>query len=159
MVNYLPAWRKCVFFSRILVSYERAEEYLQKITIGIQKQMKIWQSRRDVVSQDGASSNFNFLLPKTHRINELTIDTVQSTSMIWINNRFLLKKIEFFFLLCLDLCTAELLIEQILRIDPNSLQTRQNISHSASNIVGKFSSRSVIDLHVRSWNWKKFAFL
>jgi hypothetical protein len=69
------------FSSRLTVAYNKAKEYLTKITSGIEQQTDIWQYRqqiiRDQVVQMKPSSSYDFLLPKTQRINELTLEAVQ----------------------------------------------------------------------------------
>jgi hypothetical protein len=66
------------FLSRLFVVYERAKEYMTKILCGIDEQVGLWQYRRQIIlDQIKSPSSFDFLLPKTQRINELTIDAVQ----------------------------------------------------------------------------------
>ncbi|CAF4599099.1 unnamed protein product, partial [Rotaria sp. Silwood2] len=112
---------------RLFVVYDKAKEYMNKISIGIDHQTDLWQYRRQIIfDQMKSSSSFDFLLPKTQRINELAIEAVQA------------------------LCRVDLLIEQILRIDPkSSLQTHPaprstsfsarsldtNVSHSTATTV------------------------
>ncbi|CAF3518390.1 unnamed protein product [Rotaria socialis] len=82
---------------RLFVIYDRAKEYINKITANIDQQINSWEYRRQIIlDQMNPTSSFDFLLPKTQRINELTIEAVQV------------------------LCRAELLMEQVLRIDPRS---------------------------------------
>jgi hypothetical protein len=65
-------------FSRLFVVYDKAKDYINKILSGIDEQISLWQHRRQVIlDQMKSSSSFDFLLPKTQRINELTIDAVQ----------------------------------------------------------------------------------
>ena len=65
-------------FSRLFVVYDKAKEYITKISSGIDQQIDLWQYRRQViVDQMKSTSSTDFLLPKTQRINELTIEAVQ----------------------------------------------------------------------------------
>ncbi|CAF5006901.1 unnamed protein product, partial [Rotaria sp. Silwood1] len=86
--------------NRLSVAYDKAKEYISKITSSIDQQIGIWQYRRQIILdqliQMNPSSSYDFLLPKTQRINELTLEAVEA------------------------LCRVDLLIEQILRIDPKS---------------------------------------
>jgi hypothetical protein len=51
---------------------------LKKISTGVDQQTDLWQYRRQIiVDQMNSTSSFDFLLPKTQRINELTIEAVQ----------------------------------------------------------------------------------
>ncbi|CAF3758570.1 unnamed protein product [Adineta steineri] len=85
---------------RLCVTYDKAKEYISKINSSITEQVDLWQYRRqiilDQVIQMKSSSSCDFLLPKTQRINELTIEAVEA------------------------LCRVDILLEQILRIDPKS---------------------------------------
>ena len=105
------------FSSRLSVAYSKAKEYLTKVTSGIEQQMEIWQYRqqviRDQLNQMKPSSSYDFLLPKTQRINELTLEAVQGL------NKILKQKLTIE-ILSLALCRVDLLIEQILRIDLKS---------------------------------------
>jgi len=69
------------FFSRLSVAYDKAKQYLSKITSGIEQQTDIWQYRRHIILdqllQIKSSSSYDFLLPKTQRINELTLEAVE----------------------------------------------------------------------------------
>jgi hypothetical protein len=61
-----------------LVVYDKAKDYITKISTGIDEQIGLWQYRRQIIlDQMKSKSSFEFLLPKTQRINELTIDAVQ----------------------------------------------------------------------------------
>ncbi|CAF4572589.1 unnamed protein product [Rotaria sp. Silwood2] len=86
--------------NRLSVAYDKAKEYISKIASSIEQQIDIWQYRRQIILdqliQMKPSSSYDFLLPKTQRINELTLEAVEA------------------------LCRVDLLIEQILRIDPKS---------------------------------------
>ena len=65
-------------FSRLFVVYEKAKEYMSKILSGIDQQIDLWQYRRQIIlEQTKSASSFDFLLPKTKRINELAIEAVQ----------------------------------------------------------------------------------
>ncbi|UJR31993.1 hypothetical protein I4U23_019463 [Adineta vaga] len=103
---------------RLFVVYEKAKEYLNKISSNIDQQLDLWQYRRNIIldqiNSSSSSSSFDFLLPKTQRINELTIEAVQA------------------------LCRVDLLVEQILRIDPKSAAQTRSIPISTS-----FSARSI----------------
>jgi hypothetical protein len=67
-----------LFFSRLFVVYDKAKEYINKISSGINQQIDLWQYRRQIIlDQMKSSSSFDFLLPKTQRMNELTIEAVQ----------------------------------------------------------------------------------
>ncbi|CAF3186143.1 unnamed protein product [Rotaria sp. Silwood2] len=100
---------------RLFVVYDKAKEYMNKISIGIDHQTDLWQYRRQIIfDQMKSSSSFDFLLPKTQRINELAIEAVQA------------------------LCRVDLLIEQILRIDPKSSLQTHPVPRSTS-----FSARSL----------------
>jgi hypothetical protein len=74
------------FPSRLSVAYNKAKEYLTKITSGIEQQIDIWQYRqqiiRDQLVQMKPSSSYDFLLPKTQRINEITLEAVQGLNEI-----------------------------------------------------------------------------
>jgi len=62
----------------LLVVYDKAKEYLTKISSAIDEQNDAWQHRRKIIQeQTKSASSFDFLLPKTQRINELSIDAVQ----------------------------------------------------------------------------------
>lgn len=67
--------------SRLVVTYGKAKEYLSKISSAIDQQIGVWQNRRQVmddqINQMKTSSAYDFLLPKTQRINELTLESVQ----------------------------------------------------------------------------------
>lgn len=65
-------------FSRLVVTHEKAKEYLTKISHGIEQHLTFWQSRRAAIAEQMNSHSIDFLLNKTQRINELTIDAVQS---------------------------------------------------------------------------------
>ncbi|CAF1117387.1 unnamed protein product [Rotaria sordida] len=100
---------------RLFVVYDKAKEYMNKISIGIDQQTDIWQHRRQIIfDQMKSPSSFDFLLPKIQRINELAIEGVQA------------------------LCRVDLLVEQILRIDPTSSVQPQPVSRPTS-----FSARSL----------------
>jgi hypothetical protein len=61
-----------------LVVYDKAKDYITKISTGIDEQIGLWQYRRQIIlDQIKSKPSFEFLLPKTQRINELTIDAVQ----------------------------------------------------------------------------------
>lgn len=61
-----------------MVVYDKAKDYITKISTGIDEQIGLWQYRRQIIlDQMKSKSSFEFLLPKTQRINELTIDAVQ----------------------------------------------------------------------------------
>lgn len=93
---------------RLFVVYEKAKEYLTKISSVVDDQIEIWQHRRKVIQdQSKSTSSFDFLLPKTQRINELSIDAVQA------------------------LCRVDLLTEQIFRIDPKSLNQTSSVPFTA----------------------------
>ncbi|CAF1418182.1 unnamed protein product [Rotaria magnacalcarata] len=100
--------------NRLSVAYEKAKEYVSKIASSIEQQIDIWQYRRQVildqVIQMKPSSSYDFLLPKTQRINDLTLDAVQA------------------------LCRVDLLIEQVLRIDPKSHLLSVSTSQLGTNI-------------------------
>lgn len=67
-----------VICSRLFVVYDKAKDYLHKIRVGIDDQIGLWQHRRGIImDQMGSPSSFEFLLPKTQRINELSIEAVQ----------------------------------------------------------------------------------
>ncbi|CAF1633629.1 unnamed protein product [Adineta ricciae] len=100
---------------RLFVVCEKAKEYVNKISMGIDQQIELWQYRRRIITdQMHSPSSLDFLLPKTQRINELTIEAVQA------------------------LCRVDLLVEQILRIDPKSVVQTRPISTSQS-----FSARPI----------------
>ncbi|CAF3682977.1 unnamed protein product [Rotaria sp. Silwood1] len=100
---------------RLFVVYDKAKEYINKILHGINHQTDLWQYRRQIIfDQMKSTSSFDFLLPKTQRINELAIEAVQA------------------------LCRVDLLIEQILHIDPKSSLQTHSIPRSTS-----FSARSL----------------
>ncbi|CAF1581883.1 unnamed protein product [Rotaria sp. Silwood1] len=100
---------------RLFVVYDKAKEYINKILHGINHQTDLWQYRRQIIfDQMKSTSSFDFLLPKTQRINELAIEAVQA------------------------LCRVDLLIEQILHIDPKSSSQTHSIPRSTS-----FSARSL----------------
>jgi hypothetical protein len=66
------------FFSRLFVVYDKAKDYINKILTGVDEQIGLWQHRRQIIlDQMKTTSSFDFLLPKTQRINELTIEAVQ----------------------------------------------------------------------------------
>jgi len=66
------------FFSRLFVVYDEAKDYITKILTGIDEQIDLWQHRRQIIhDQMKSTPSFDFLLPKTQRINELTIEAVQ----------------------------------------------------------------------------------
>jgi hypothetical protein len=68
------------FSSRLFVVYDKAKEYLSKISSGIDQQVDLWQHRRRIIlDQMNSASSFDFLMPKTQRINELTIEAVQGS--------------------------------------------------------------------------------
>ena len=50
---------------------------------GIDQQIDIWQYRQQIIReqliQTKSSSSYDFLLPKTQRINELTLETVEGS--------------------------------------------------------------------------------
>ncbi|UJR14741.1 hypothetical protein I4U23_001732 [Adineta vaga] len=85
---------------RLCVAYDKAKDYISKLTSNIDQQIELWQYRRQVILdqlvQMKSSSSCDFFLPKTQRINDLTIEAVEA------------------------LCRADLLLEQIHRIDPKS---------------------------------------
>ncbi len=61
-----------------MVVYDKAKDYITKISTGIDEQIGLWQYRRQIIlDQIKSKPSFEFLLPKTQRINELTIDAVQ----------------------------------------------------------------------------------
>jgi hypothetical protein len=68
-------------FSRLSVAYDKAKEYIVKISSSIEQQIDIWQYRRQIIGdplmQMKSSSSCDFFLPKTQRINELTIEAVE----------------------------------------------------------------------------------
>ena len=64
-----------MFSSRLFVVYDKAKDYLKKILAGIDEQIGLWQHRRGIIVEQTAP--FDFLLPKTQRINELSIEAVQ----------------------------------------------------------------------------------
>jgi hypothetical protein len=67
-----------LFFSRLFVVYDKAKDYINKILTGIDEQINLWQHRRQIIlDQMKTTSSLDFLLPKTQRINELTIEAVQ----------------------------------------------------------------------------------
>jgi hypothetical protein len=67
-----------LFLSRLFVVYDKAKDYITKILTGIDEQIGLWQYRRQIIqNQTKSTTSFDFLLPKTQRINELTIDAVQ----------------------------------------------------------------------------------
>lgn len=80
-ISFSPIYRDFLSPSRLTVAYEKAKEYLTKITTGIDQQINIWQYRqqilREQLSQTQSSPSYDFLLPKTQRINELTLEAVQ----------------------------------------------------------------------------------
>jgi hypothetical protein len=46
--------------------------------LGVDEQIGLWQHRRQIIlDQMKSTASFDFLLPKTQRINELTIEAVQ----------------------------------------------------------------------------------
>jgi hypothetical protein len=66
------------FFSRLFVVFDKAKDYITKISSGIDEQIRLWQHRRGIIlDQVKSTSSLDFLLPKTQRINELTIEAVQ----------------------------------------------------------------------------------
>ena len=69
------------FSSRLSVVYDKAKEYISKITSGIEQQIELWQHRRQIILNEliqmKPSSSFDFLLPKTQRINDLTLEAVE----------------------------------------------------------------------------------
>jgi hypothetical protein len=100
---------------RLFVVFDKAKDYITKISSGIDEQIGLWQHRRQIIlDQVKSTSSLDFLLPKTQRINELTIEAVQA------------------------LCRVDLLIEQILRIDPKSVTQSRPMPTSTS-----FSARSI----------------
>ena len=86
--------RSVLFPSRLTVAYEKAKEYLSKITTGIEQQISIWQYRQQIVReqivQTPSSASYDFLLPKTQRINELTLEAVQSLKLTFLFFRLFL---------------------------------------------------------------------
>ncbi|CAF2263538.1 unnamed protein product [Rotaria magnacalcarata] len=99
---------------RLFVIYGKAKEYINKISANIDQQIDSWQYRRQIIfDQMNSTSSFDFLLPKTQRINELTIEAVQA------------------------LCRVELLMEQVLRVDPRSSVQTPSVPKLTS-----FSTRS-----------------
>ncbi|CAF0819045.1 unnamed protein product [Adineta ricciae] len=100
MVNELSNMIIVDEIDRLCVAYDKAKEYVAKLTSNIDQQIEIWQYRRQIIfeqsRQSKSSSSCDFFLPKTQRINDLTIQTVEA------------------------LCRADLLLEQIHRIDPKS---------------------------------------
>jgi hypothetical protein len=109
---------------RLSVAYNKAKEYLTKITSGIEQQIEIWQYRqqiiRDQLNQTKPSSSYDFLLPKTQRINELTLEAVEG------------------------LCRVDLLIEQILRIDLKSRMIPTSTSFSTRSSDTNITSTSSV---------------
>ncbi|CAF1028667.1 unnamed protein product [Adineta steineri] len=100
---------------RLFIVCDKAKEYLSKISSGIDQQIELWQYRRQIIlDQVNSVSSFDFLLPKTQRVNELSIEAVQA------------------------LCRVDLLIEQILRIEPKTLVQSRSVPMSTS-----FSARSI----------------
>ncbi len=72
------SWILFVFFSRLFVVFDKAKDYITKISSGIDEQIGLWQHRRQIIlDQMKTTSSLDFLLPKTQRINELTIEAVQ----------------------------------------------------------------------------------
>ena len=116
-----------LFSSRLVVTYGKAKEYLSKITLAIDQQIGIWQNRRQVmddqINEMKPSSAYDFFLPKTQRINELTLESVQGLIDIGWN---------FIRILVLALCRVDLLMEQIIRIDLKS-RTIPLIPHHTSD--------------------------
>ena len=60
------------------MSYGKAQEYLTKISDGIQKDVEFWQNRRSTIVDQMGPVSVDILLPKTQRMNDLIIEAVQS---------------------------------------------------------------------------------
>lgn len=75
-----------IFFSRLFVAYDKSKEYVSKIVSSIEQQIDLWQYRRQIILdqliQMKPASSYDFLLPKTQRINELALEAVQGLNKI-----------------------------------------------------------------------------
>ena len=131
--------------SRLFVAYDKAKEYLNQISQGVDQQVDLWQYRRQVIldqmkSASSSSASVDFLLPKTQRINDLTIEAVQGEQLaplllILLQSTASLSA----------LCRVELLIKQILRIDPKSAsQSRPVSSRSFDHTISPSTSNTVL---------------
>lgn len=132
-------------FSRLFVTYEKAKEYLAKISAGIDKHIDFWHARRPIIAEQARSASMDFLLPKTQRMNELIIEAVQSkvfpTKMFrHSNGRF-----------AADLCRVDLLIEQVVRLEP-----KLPPAHQTRPMTSSFSSRSMDPIASPSINVPRF---
>ena len=71
--------------SRLLIAYERAKEYNDKIASGIEHQLETWQRRRQIIldasQQTTPQPSYDFLASKTERINELTLQSVEGSTL------------------------------------------------------------------------------
>ena len=67
--------------SRLSLAYDKAKEYVGKISLGIDQQMNSWINRRQIIQME-TSSSYDFLVPKTQRINELTLEAVEGLTEI-----------------------------------------------------------------------------
>lgn len=78
-------------FRRLFVAYDKGKEYLSSIFSRIDQQVDLWQKRRAIIlDQQSSSASMDFLLSKTQRINELTIEAVQSNEKLnWIGHSHL----------------------------------------------------------------------
>ena len=83
-------------FRRLFVAYDKGKEYLSSIFSRIDQQVDLWQKRRAIIlDQQSSAASMDFLLSKTQRINELTIEAVQSNEKLnWIGHLHL-RNIDF----------------------------------------------------------------
>ena len=59
--------------------YAKAREYIDRILNGIDQQVVLWQNRQQIIREQNSTLSFDFLLPKTQRITELTVEAVQGS--------------------------------------------------------------------------------
>lgn len=103
------------------MAYQKAKDYVGQISTGLDQQIDTWTNRRQIIQME-TSPSYDYLLPKTQRINELLLEAVEGSKFRCIFNRN-----ERFFSSSSALCRVELLVEQITRIDPKFLHvTRSN---------------------------------
>jgi len=103
MTSHLPVNSSIIDeIDRLSLAYQKAKDYVGQISTGLDQQIDTWTNRRQIIQME-TSPSYDYLLPKTQRINELLLEAVEA------------------------LCRVELLVEQITRIDPKFLHvTRSN---------------------------------
>lgn len=129
------------------MSYGKAQEYLTKISDGIQKDFEFWQNRRSAIADQMGSVSVDILLPKTQRMNDLIIEAVQSEDF----SRDIPLESHFNDMFIVDLCRVDLLIEQVVRLEP-----KLSMTHRTNPMSSSFSARSIEPAASFSMNYPRF---